>query len=102
MQRTLGLVVLAAGILLLVPFGYPAGADDWPQYRRDAWRTGASRDRLGAPLVEVWNGPAITALVTAQRAECAVWRGRAYFFAADPIVKRSYLVCADVRTGTTV
>lgn len=123
MLRTLGLVVLAAGILLLVPFGYPARADDWPQYRRDAWRTGASRDRLHGPLVEIWSVSGIIpvmadfrnvvplaawmelvakGIAAPQRAECAVWRGRAFFFAADPVTKQAYLVSADVRTGATI
>src|SRR5213078_366992 len=59
---------VSLSVLLLLSFpSRPARADDWLQWRHDAQRTAASRDRVVLPLTEIWEGAA----------PGAIWHGRA-------------------------
>lgn len=88
---SLVLTTLALGCLM------PARADDWPQFRHDATRTAASKDRLQFPLKSLWEwktrGPrGHTPLYYA-----AVWQDKVFFTASEGATRS--LICADARTG---
>ncbi len=83
LRRALPTAALVLGAALLA---IPGRADDWPQFRHDAARTGASSDPVRLPLTEVWARPG---------GACAIWRGRAYFVTTAGGLRT--LVCADAR-----
>src|SRR5262245_47760854 len=90
-RAALGAACLVAGWLIAVP----ARADDWPQFRRDARRTGASSDAVRLPLTQVWDSQAGGGRLLSHGA--AVWHGRVFY--TDDEGGRRALVCADARTG---
>lgn len=77
----------------------PGGADDWPQYRRDAGRSAASADRLALPLAEIWTWESRLKDGHTPLYHATVWHGRAYFVACEDQTRS--LVCVDAKTGAT-
>src|SRR5438045_3056308 len=92
--------------LLGLALAPPARADDWPQFRRDIARTGASGDPVKLPLVEVWSResdpvaipPRVAGAVTATSktytahgrkgpypptSTVAVWKERIYYISSQ-------------------
>ena len=98
----LRLSLLAAGLLAT------AGAcDEWRQFRRDAQRSGYSRDRIPTRVTELWDWEDSTAasagfnvkLAASSRPfnQCAIWNGRIYAVTLEN--KLPYVVCADAKSG---
>jgi outer membrane protein assembly factor BamB len=79
----------AVGLWLLLAAAGTAGADDWPQFRRDAARSAASRDPVALPLTDVWSQPGGPAVIAG---------GRVFFTTRDAVGR--WLVAADAATGT--
>lgn len=101
-------------VLFLLLAASSARADDWLQVRRDAFRSGASRDKTYGPFTEIWSWPdARLDIPLIQRGllnrstirhvlqETMLWNGRAYFaYASLPRPKIRPLVCVDAKTGS--
>src|SRR6185503_3958191 len=76
----------------------PARADDWPQFRRDAGRSAASRDKLKLPLTEMWSWTTPARESHTPLFHAVIWKGRVFFVAREG--GRRQLVCADAKNGT--
>jgi hypothetical protein len=97
MTRSIRALLGAVGCLALLAVAGSTRADDWPQFRRDAERTGASTDPISLPLTELWSWENVpTDSRTPTRNFPAIWRGRVFFTMG---AKRRVLVAADARTG---
>lgn len=81
--------------LCLALLALPAGADDWPQFRRDSSRTAVSTDRVRLPVTPVWTWTA-----REMPPHCTVWRGRVFF--VDNSLRQVQLLCLDARTGVVL
>ncbi len=86
--------LLALAALLLLA---PARGEDWPQFRRDAARTGASGDRIALPLTELWSAPGRPVGGLFSMHHTAAWQGRLFFVAGTRAA--AMLFCVDARTG---
>src|SRR5437763_12696705 len=91
--------LLALLALLALP-PRPTAADDWPQFRHDAQRTGVSKDHVHLPLMELWSR---TSQLRGNMSTAAIARGRVYFLSAENGVDRSpvprrALFCAAATT----
>src|SRR5687767_405079 len=84
---------------LLLSGAVAARGDDWPQFRRDGARSGASSDPLTLPLTEIWSSGTSPVPGVSPTFEASVWRGRTYYITSDSSRR---LVCADARTGTVI
>src|SRR5947207_2187091 len=97
-----GLVFAFLALLALPP--RPAAADDWPQFRHDAQRTGVSKDPVHLPLMELWSR---TSELRGNMSTAAIAGGCVYFFSAEKGADRSpnprrALLCAAASTGDTL
>jgi hypothetical protein len=90
-----GLASLAAALTLTA---IAARADDWPQFRRDPFRTGRSGDPVKLPLTEVWSQISGRSGGTSPLYHSAISKGRVYFTTLKG--RARFLVCADARTGS--
>lgn len=88
--------LLLPGLLLTI--GLPSAySDDWPQFRRDANRSAASRDSLRFPLKEAWTWETKSRYDHTPLYYASVWRGHVYFTAMQG--EKRYLICAEADTG---
>ncbi|MGV3721486.1 MAG: hypothetical protein ACO1SX_11310 [Actinomycetota bacterium] len=90
-----GLASLAAAMTLTA---VAAHADDWPQFRRDAFRSGKSADPVKLPLTEVWSQLSKRKDGASPLYHSTIFKGRAYFTTLKDSGK--FLVCADAKTGS--
>jgi len=90
-----GLAALAAAVALTA---VAARADDWPQFRRDPYRSGKSEDPVKFPLTEVWGRTSQRITGASPLFHTTVFKERVFF----TILKEGgkFLVCADARTGS--
>lgn len=101
------LASLTLGVAAAILTTSAAGADDWPQFRRDGVRSGYTRDSLPTGMVELWewedssraSAGINVKLAVSSRAvgACAIWNGRIFVISNEN--KVPHLVCADARTG---
>lgn len=77
-----------------------AHADDWLQFRRDASRSGVSRDSLKFPLKEAWTWKTKARSGHTPLFHAVVRKGKIYFTASEKNTR--YLICADSKTGTVL
>ena len=90
-------LVLSLSAVLLVGAVHSARADDWPQFRRDAWRTAASRDKLEFPLTELWTWSTRGPRGHTPLYHSVVWRNKVFFTASQD--RQRFLISADAKTG---
>jgi outer membrane protein assembly factor BamB len=89
--------VLAALGAALTITASAARSDDWPQFRRDQWRTGRSGDRVQFPLTSVWTVSGRKKDGYSPLYHSVIKNGRIYFVKVTE--KQRLLVCADAKTG---
>jgi hypothetical protein len=95
-----GLRFLLLPVLLLAVNTPSAHGDDWPQFRRDANRSAASRDSLRFPLQPLWTWETKARTGHTPLYHAVVSRNNVYFTASDK--GQRFLVCADAKTGKVV
>ena len=83
----LGLAVIAGA----------ARGDDWPQFRRDSSRTGASSDPVKLPLTEIWSWNSMVGDGPTPLYHSVIAGDRILFTAFREGIR--YLVCAEAKTG---
>lgn len=83
--------------LLALFYGGAAHADDWLQFRRDASRSGVSKDSLKFPLKETWTWKTKARRGHTPLFHAVVRKGKIYFTASDNYTR--YLICSDAKTG---
>jgi len=75
-----------------------AHGDDWPQFRRDAARTGRSADPVQFPLAEVWSQPGRRSDGYSPLYHSVVKNGQVYFVTLND--QGRFLICADAKSGS--
>jgi hypothetical protein len=84
-------------VLLLACGALTARADDWPQFRRDANRSAASKDELKFPLEARWNWTTKSKAGHSPLYYATIWKNKAFFTASEG--GQRFLICADAKTG---
>lgn len=100
MRRPSARILLGTVVGTLALGSVAARGDDWPQFRRDAGRTGASQDKTRFPVTDVWTWSTRGVSGDTPTYDAAVVRGRIFFTALEN--KTRYLICADAKTGTPI
>ena len=72
-------------------------ADDWPQFRKDPSRSGASNDKLKFPLEEVWSWSTRGLADHSPLYYSTALKDRVYFTASEG--SKRFIVCADIHSG---
>lgn len=96
-MRRLSACASAGAAALLILTAAAARGDDWPQFRRDGARTGASLDPVKFPLTDVWTWDTVDVENHSPLGHVAIWKDAAYFVAGDGLSR--FTLCADARTG---